>query len=196
MARKERTGSEWSPRLRWELAPCYLLVIVAVMQLIMALGFGLNPWKGGGFGMFSTGKSRVVRASGFFLAENGSRAALRGTAGSEAESASSGVARKGDDGSTTEPAVTDEAAAKMFRRPLPISANAARQAGHFPSRSNIRWVLREARSSAAAVDAPLVRIRVEVWETTFVGDTASFRQERIQTFGSRGPADLTPQQGE
>ena len=37
---------------RW--LPATLLGVVAMAQIILALGGGLTPWKGGGFGMFST----------------------------------------------------------------------------------------------------------------------------------------------
>jgi hypothetical protein len=40
---------------RWRalLAPGLLLAL-GVFQIVLALGVGLSPWKGGGFGMFST----------------------------------------------------------------------------------------------------------------------------------------------
>jgi hypothetical protein len=34
--------------------PAALLSVVAIAQVTLALGRGLTPWKGGGFGMFST----------------------------------------------------------------------------------------------------------------------------------------------
>jgi hypothetical protein len=37
---------------RW--VPATLLGVLAVAQIILALAGGLTPWKGGGFGMFST----------------------------------------------------------------------------------------------------------------------------------------------
>jgi hypothetical protein len=37
---------------RW--LPATLLGVVATAQIILALAGGLTPWKGGGFGMFST----------------------------------------------------------------------------------------------------------------------------------------------
>ena len=37
---------------RW--LPATLLSVVAIAQVALALGGGLTPWKGGGFGMFST----------------------------------------------------------------------------------------------------------------------------------------------
>ena len=36
------------------LLPSALLVIVAVIQIVLARTTGMTPWKGGGFGMFST----------------------------------------------------------------------------------------------------------------------------------------------
>jgi hypothetical protein len=37
---------------RW--LPAALLSVVAIAQVALALGGGLTPWKGGGFGMFAT----------------------------------------------------------------------------------------------------------------------------------------------
>ena len=47
------------------IAPALLLVGVAGIQLMRARTTGLTPWKGGGFGMFSTvdsGRARFLRA--------------------------------------------------------------------------------------------------------------------------------------
>jgi hypothetical protein len=35
-------------------APAFLLALVAVVQIVLARTADLTPWKGGGFGMFST----------------------------------------------------------------------------------------------------------------------------------------------
>jgi hypothetical protein len=46
------------------LLPVSLLVVVACAQVTLATTYGLTPWKGGGFGMFSTtddGGRRYVR---------------------------------------------------------------------------------------------------------------------------------------
>jgi hypothetical protein len=46
------------------LLPVSLLIVVACTQVTLALTAGLTPWKGGGFGMFSTtdnGERRYVR---------------------------------------------------------------------------------------------------------------------------------------
>jgi hypothetical protein len=46
------------------LLPVSLLVVVACAQVTLATTAGLTPWKGGGFGMFSTtddGRRRFVR---------------------------------------------------------------------------------------------------------------------------------------
>jgi hypothetical protein len=42
-------------------APAVLLVAVASTQIALAFGAGLSPWKGGGFGMFSTLDARPHR---------------------------------------------------------------------------------------------------------------------------------------
>ena len=59
----EAAGSE--PRGGWRaLLPVSLLAVVAGLQLTLAATAGLSPWKGGGFGMFSTtddGGRRYVR---------------------------------------------------------------------------------------------------------------------------------------
>ena len=56
-------GSE--PRGGWRaLLPVSLLLVVAGVQVTLAMTAGLTPWKGGGFGMFSTtddGGRRYVR---------------------------------------------------------------------------------------------------------------------------------------
>ena len=53
------------PRVEWRaLLPVSLLIVVAGVQLILVTTAGLTPWKGGGFGMFSTtddGGRRYVR---------------------------------------------------------------------------------------------------------------------------------------
>lgn len=53
------------PRVEWRaLLPVSLLVVVAGVQVTLATTAGLTPWKGGGFGMFSTtddGGRRYVR---------------------------------------------------------------------------------------------------------------------------------------
>lgn len=41
--------------------PAKLLIIVATLQLFASLGHTLSPWKGGGFGMFSTVDSPAQR---------------------------------------------------------------------------------------------------------------------------------------
>jgi hypothetical protein len=44
-----------APAAAWAVAvPVVLLVLVALCQIILARGASLTPWKGGGFGMFST----------------------------------------------------------------------------------------------------------------------------------------------
>ena len=58
-------STEPSPSIGWRaLLPVSLLVVVASVQVILATTAGLTPWKGGGFGMFSTtddGGRRYVR---------------------------------------------------------------------------------------------------------------------------------------
>ena len=50
---RDRTGA--CARAAWRaLLPVALLVAVAVAQVTLARTAGLSPWKGGGFGMFST----------------------------------------------------------------------------------------------------------------------------------------------
>jgi hypothetical protein len=51
-------------RQRWRtILPVALLVAVASVQVVLTRTAGLSPWKGGGFGMFSTtddsGRRRV-----------------------------------------------------------------------------------------------------------------------------------------
>lgn len=60
MGRRGAARERWLPRL----APA-LLVVVATQQIALASWLCLNPWKGGGFGMFATndrGGLRDVRA--------------------------------------------------------------------------------------------------------------------------------------
>jgi hypothetical protein len=60
---QDRTGS--TLRVAWRaILPAALLVVVAGVQVTLARTAGLSPWKGGGFGMFSTtddGGRRYVR---------------------------------------------------------------------------------------------------------------------------------------
>ncbi|MTI30092.1 hypothetical protein [Xanthovirga aplysinae] len=48
---------------------CYILIIVALIQLYNSQFSSLTPWKGGGFGMFSTNKRANITAVGY--KENG-----------------------------------------------------------------------------------------------------------------------------
>jgi hypothetical protein len=51
----DRTRPAAAPAAAWAVAvPVALLVLVAVAQIILARTAALTPWKGGGFGMFST----------------------------------------------------------------------------------------------------------------------------------------------
>lgn len=55
--------SNWKYRLCLYIAPC-LLVAVVVIHLYYVHFYDLSPWKGGGFGMFSTvdrSKTRFIR---------------------------------------------------------------------------------------------------------------------------------------
>jgi hypothetical protein len=53
MSEVERAGSR--DRQRWRtLLPVALLMAVAAAQVVLTRTSGLSPWKGGGFGMFST----------------------------------------------------------------------------------------------------------------------------------------------
>ena len=40
--------------MRARFVPVILLAAVAIGQVVLARGFDLTPWKGGGFGMFAT----------------------------------------------------------------------------------------------------------------------------------------------
>jgi hypothetical protein len=60
MSAKRRPSESWWPRV-----PGVLLTVVALHQVFLAETANLNPWKGGGFGMFATtdhGSTRRVRA--------------------------------------------------------------------------------------------------------------------------------------
>ena len=58
----DRDGPRGRPRWRTVL-PAAMLVTVASVQVVLTRTAGLTPWKGGGFGMFSTtddsGRRRV-----------------------------------------------------------------------------------------------------------------------------------------
>ena len=60
------SSSEHSTAARWwPLVPGLLLALVAVHQIFLSQTAQMNPWKGGGFGMFATtdhGSARRVRA--------------------------------------------------------------------------------------------------------------------------------------
>lgn len=51
----EVPGAERIRPILWPaLVPCIILLLVAGVQIYLALASNLTPWKGGGFGMFST----------------------------------------------------------------------------------------------------------------------------------------------
>jgi hypothetical protein len=52
--------SSWL-RQRAPLLPAVFLVVVAAAQMTVGRAWGLSPWKGGGFGMFSTLDARPFR---------------------------------------------------------------------------------------------------------------------------------------
>jgi hypothetical protein len=65
--RRETTG-----RIRWRpLVPVLLLCAVAINQIRLVWDHDLDPWKGGGFGMFSTTAGGRVRHTHLFLETNG-----------------------------------------------------------------------------------------------------------------------------
>ena len=61
-----RGNSFWSQKFRWLIwLPSAMLVIVAGMQCMLVTTRGLVPWKGGGFGMFSSVDSPSSRRFSF-----------------------------------------------------------------------------------------------------------------------------------
>jgi hypothetical protein len=48
-----------------------LLVVVALHQIFLATTADLDPWKGGGFGMFSSARGSESRHAHVFVIENG-----------------------------------------------------------------------------------------------------------------------------
>ncbi len=73
---KQQTADEvmhWTSQ-----APPLVLIVVAVVQILLATQGGLSPWKGGGFGMFSSSDgpdSRVVEVTG--ITRDGESVVLR-----------------------------------------------------------------------------------------------------------------------
>jgi hypothetical protein len=72
---RHSSGTAADGRARWALLeriapaiPALLLVIIAVNQIYLAHTRDLNPWKGGGFGMFSTSLTRHLHV---FAIESG-----------------------------------------------------------------------------------------------------------------------------
>ena len=58
--------------MRWRpLIPPALLVAVALNQLRLVHTDDLDPWKGGGFGMFSTSEGSSARHTHVFISESG-----------------------------------------------------------------------------------------------------------------------------
>jgi hypothetical protein len=59
-------------RLRWPaLLPALILVSVAASQIALARAAGLSPWKGGGFGMFSTTDDATRRSVRIYVGASG-----------------------------------------------------------------------------------------------------------------------------
>jgi hypothetical protein len=52
---------------RFALVPVFLLLTIAGTQIYLALSKDLTPWKGGGFGMFSTTDGNMFRALRVFV---------------------------------------------------------------------------------------------------------------------------------
>ena len=57
--------------------PAALLVAVATLQIALAFGWHLNPWLGGGFGMFASADSHAFRHLHAFARGAGIRRELR-----------------------------------------------------------------------------------------------------------------------
>jgi hypothetical protein len=57
-----RIDADWRP-----LIPTALLVVVAITQVMLARTADLSPWKGGGFGMFSTTDGTAARYVRLFV---------------------------------------------------------------------------------------------------------------------------------
>jgi len=59
-------------RLKWRVwIPVFLLIAVAVAQVVLAKTAGLSPWKGGGFGMFATNDGTAFRHVRVFVEAQG-----------------------------------------------------------------------------------------------------------------------------
>ncbi|WP_342377170.1 hypothetical protein NVS55_37900 [Myxococcus stipitatus] len=69
-------SSPWRERLLALCAPA-LLVLVAAVHLFLVEAKGLSPWKGGGFGMFSTVDSPSARFLRVYLVEGASEVQVR-----------------------------------------------------------------------------------------------------------------------
>ncbi|QSQ12350.1 hypothetical protein [Myxococcus landrumensis] len=69
-------STPWRERLLAMCAPA-LLVLVAAVHLYLVESKGLSPWKGGGFGMFSTVDSPSARFLRVYLVEGASEVQVR-----------------------------------------------------------------------------------------------------------------------
>jgi len=57
---------ELSPTARWLAAPS-VLIAIAIYQIYLVQTVNLTPWKGGGFGMFSTDRTGATRTVRIYL---------------------------------------------------------------------------------------------------------------------------------
>ncbi len=177
-----------------------LLTLLACIQLVLGLRFDLTPWKGGGFGMFSTIDNTQSRMVHVYLEtsdgeiptrvpswlRNRRKRAKSFPAGFRIESlatrlaAATWVYRGGDAAAAGHASAEAEHGDRSER-----SRSAAEErADEFPRAKALRPGLDFEDRELVAVDA----VRVEVWRLRFDAESGELSQQRI----ARARAEVPP----
>ena len=193
----------WSRAAAW-ITPA-VLGAVAVVQFAYARFATLSPWKGGGFGMFSTVDSpgarflriRLFTAQGGILVQvperwRASEREIRAT-GSEKAAAELARALAGGTWIRLRLASATERYRRMSRPPSAAEDTLGREADGIVDLGKLDLVrMLESRESPAQDDAviPVDSVRVEVWKYRFDKATTSLRAARfLEATASPGGRD-------
>jgi len=163
--RSDATGHRVA-RLFASLIPASVLIVVALVQQYYAHQRDLTPWKGGGFGMFSTVDSRSARFVKVWLMTEGEPYRLRGR---DVVPDFDLGGRISDIRSIPTPAAVDDLAQRLARVDwaaigLPPPPKSVNEAGNAPSPD--APPLKD-RTDVPSPPGKVVAVRVDVWRYHF-----------------------------